>query len=139
MKRFNIRVYGVCINERNELLLSDETYLGRNFTKFPGGGLEWGEGMTDCLHREFLEEFGLPISVGELFYLTDYFQQSAFSEHDQIISAYYSISLSESTENLLPKGDKGETLRWVPLPELTPETVTFPIDRTVVKRLLEQQ
>ena len=41
MKRFNIRVYGILINDRNELLVSDELIKGLQFTKFPGGGLEW--------------------------------------------------------------------------------------------------
>ena len=49
MKRFNIRVYGILINDRNELLVSDELIKGLQFTKFPGGGLEWGEGTMDCL------------------------------------------------------------------------------------------
>ena len=53
MQRFNIRVYGICINERQEVLLSDESYRDLHFTKFPGGGLGFGEGTIDCLKREF--------------------------------------------------------------------------------------
>ena len=64
-RRFNIRVYGICINEHDEILLSREHYRGLSFVKFPGGGLEWGEGTKDCLIREFQEEFGLEITVGE--------------------------------------------------------------------------
>lgn len=32
----------------------------------PGGGLDFGEKLDDCLRREFLEETGLDISVGSL-------------------------------------------------------------------------
>lgn len=136
MQRFNIRVYGICINERQEILLSDESYQNLNFTKFPGGGLEFGEGMIDCLKREFQEEFELEIEVGELFYLTDFFQQSAFSEYDQVISVYYLIQanlhqLDELTQNQSLK----EKLHWVNLSRLSEESVTLPIDKIVARKL----
>ena len=53
MKSFNIRVYGILLNDRNEVLVSDECRNGYSFTKFPGGGLEFGEGLVDGLKREF--------------------------------------------------------------------------------------
>ena len=48
---FNIRVYGILINEQHQLLVSDEYIRGNYYTKFPGGGLEFGEGTRDCLVR----------------------------------------------------------------------------------------
>lgn len=77
MKHFNVRVYGIVINERDEILVSHESHAGRSFTKFPGGGLEFGEGTKDCLKREFLEEFNLSADIGELIYVNDFYQQSA--------------------------------------------------------------
>ena len=56
---FNIRVYGVLINQQNQVLVSDEYIRGSYYTKFPGGGLELGEGTRDCLKREFKEEMDL--------------------------------------------------------------------------------
>jgi 8-oxo-dGTP diphosphatase len=136
MKRFNVRVYGICINERNEVLLSDESHQEVSFTKFPGGGLEFGEGTRDCLKREFLEEFNLEIEVGDLFYLTDFFQVSAFSEHDQVISIYYLIKADINQLDYLISNDLGaEKLHWVKLSELTEESVTFPIDKLVSKKI----
>ena len=38
MKRFNIRVYGIWINDRQQILVSDERIGDFKFTKFPGGG-----------------------------------------------------------------------------------------------------
>ena len=49
-KRFNIRVYGFLIDE-GCILVTDEFRLGIFMTKFPGGGLIYGEGMIDCLKR----------------------------------------------------------------------------------------
>lgn len=137
-KRFNIRVYGICFHENGSLLLSDEHYAGKSFTKFPGGGLVWGEGTKACLKREFQEEFQLDIEVKELFYFTDFFQKSAFSENDQIISIYYQITLPHSIEISSKIGDKGEKLRWIDINDLTPDSVTFPIDRLVVEQILEK-
>jgi 8-oxo-dGTP diphosphatase len=139
-KRFNIRVYGLLINERNEVLLSDERRNGWAFTKFPGGGLDWGEGIPDCLRREFLEELGIEVTIGELFYLTDYFQQSAFDQKDQIISIYYRVH-SDATDTYSggapdPGTGNYELFRWVAIADLTAESVTFPIDRIVVNKLI---
>lgn len=140
MQRFNIRVYGICINERQEVLLSNESYRDLNFTKFPGGGLEFGEGMIDCLKREFQEEFKLEIEVGELFYLTDFFQVSAFSDNDQVISVYYLIKadlaiLDERTSNRTGE----EELHWVKLSQVTEDLFTFPIDKVVVQKLVHRR
>src|ERR1700733_10521242 len=86
---FTIRVYGILMNEKKQVLLSDEFIRGKYYTKFPGGGLELGEGTRDCLKREFKEEMNLEVLVEDHIYTTDYFQMSAFNPADQIISIYY--------------------------------------------------
>src|SRR6201989_517209 len=91
INRFTIRVYGILIDEQKRVLVSDEFIRGDYFTKFPGGGLEIGEGTRDCLKREFKEETGLDVKVGDHIYTTDYFQPSAFNAGDQIISIYYFV------------------------------------------------
>ena len=139
--RFNIRVYGIIINDRNEVLLSDEVRFGQSFTKFPGGGLEFGEGTKDCLKRELKEELGLEAEIGELLYVNDFFQQSAFRKGDQIISFYYRIEKINfeaiDVLSLQEKGLKeGEAFRWKSVEELSASDLTFPIDRFVVEHVL---
>ncbi|NBQ56567.1 MAG: NUDIX domain-containing protein [Verrucomicrobia bacterium] len=56
MNSFTIRVYGLLLNKNNEVLISDEHRDGLSFTKFPGGGLEFGEGIGSALIREYREE-----------------------------------------------------------------------------------
>jgi ADP-ribose pyrophosphatase YjhB (NUDIX family) len=150
INRFTIRVYGILMDENKRILLSDEFIRGDYFTKFPGGGLELGEGTRDCLQREFKEETGLDVIVDDHFYTTDYFQQSAFNPNDQIISVYYFVH-AEDLNNLQvktklfdfamhqisdPKG-QSEVLRWIDWNTLTEDAVSLPIDKIVVRMLKE--
>ncbi|MGQ1890956.1 NUDIX domain-containing protein [Thermophagus sp. OGC60D27] len=141
---FNIRVYGICI-EKEHLLVSDEYVMDTFMTKFPGGGLEYGEGPIDCLKRECREEMGLDITVTGHFYTTDFFQPAQFFEKTQLISIYYTFALPSGHH--LPTTPKRfdfknlrngiQTFRWISLATLTPDDMTFPIDKLVVKKLLE--
>lgn len=137
INRFNIRVYAIVINRFNQVLLSKEHIRGNDYIKFPGGGLEFGEGIADALRRELREELNADILHSEHFYTTDFFQQSAFLPTDQIISVYYKVSVPDadalSLEN--PDDDALQGFFWVPIPDLLPEHVTLPIDKLVVQKL----
>jgi 8-oxo-dGTP diphosphatase len=143
MYQFNVRVYGLLINEHNEILISDEQEYGMQFVKFPGGGLEYGEGLTDGLKREFIEECNLEVEIIRHFYTTEFFVKSAFND-SQIISVYYLVR-NLSPINLPIKtirfdfdgdGDVLQSFRWISMAGLQPEDVTFPIDQHVVKLLI---
>ena len=150
---FNLRVYGVLMNEKNDVLVSDEYIRGSYFTKFPGGGLEYGEGTRDCLKREFMEEMNLNVEVGEHIYTTDYFQLSAFHVDHQIISIYYFVKALE--EIAVPLRNKPfdfdeaqlkiyelhkeiETFRFIPFDKLSEDSVSLPIDKIVVGIIKEK-
>ena len=75
IKKFTIRVYAIIINDNNEVLLSDEFQMGIKMTKFPGGGMEFGEGTFDCLKREAIEEFGQEIEVLDIFIQLTFFSK----------------------------------------------------------------
>lgn len=142
---FNVRVYGLLINDKQEILISDEKEYGTLFSKFPGGGLEYGEGLIDGLKREFMEECNMPIEVTEHFYTTDFFVKALFVE-GQLISVYYLVKNVDPitiTIKYQPFDFDGDVeplqaFRWVKLSELKPHDVTFPIDKHVVE-LLNQQ
>src|SRR3981189_2606911 len=92
---FTIRVYGILLNKNKQVLVSDEHIRGKQYTKFPGGGLEFGEGTRDCLKREFMEEMNLDVRVTDHLYTTDFFQMSSFNPYHQIISIYYRVEALE--------------------------------------------
>jgi 8-oxo-dGTP diphosphatase len=144
---FSLRVYGILINGQNELLVSDEFIRGGYYTKFPGGGLEFGEGTRDCLAREFMEEMNLKVEVGEHIYTTDFFQLSAFRPDQQIVSIYYyahaleeinvplrtaPFQFDEAQLKVYEEKKEIETFRFIPLNEVQEDDVTLPIDKIIV-------
>lgn len=108
-------------------------------TKFPGGGLELGEGLIEGLQREFMEELGEEPLRSEHFYTTDFFVRSAFRTNEQIISVYYRVWLPEMDLPGTQHVAENHVLRlyWQDLESLQPEQLTFPIDK-VVLTLLKQ-
>jgi ADP-ribose pyrophosphatase YjhB (NUDIX family) len=84
MNKFVIRVYALIINPSHEVLLTDEYQLNTIMTKFPGGGLEFGEGTIECLKREIAEECnGQQIENIRHYYTTDFFQKALFYDNKQ--------------------------------------------------------
>lgn len=136
---FTIRVYGVVINDRQEVLLTDEYRLGHRMTKFPGGGMHYGEGTIDCLKREFIEELDQePFNIKHL-YTTDFYQPTALVDPPkQLISIYYTLDIEapervQVTEKIFDFEDieGAQTFRWVALKVLSPDYLTYPIDKLV--------
>lgn len=141
---FNIRAYGLVILD-NRVLVSIEFIHGREITKFPGGGLQWGEGMADCVKREFMEETGLEVQTGKCFYLTDYFVTSVFNKDQQVISSYFLTEILPGQQVPLEKIKNGadgvaewHQLKWIDLKEINPDMFYFPIDKKVVELLLKE-
>ena len=145
---FNIRVYGILINDKNQILVSDEFIRGSYYSKFPGGGLELGEGTRECLKREFKEEMNLNVEVGEHIYTTDFFQVSAFNPSHQIISIYYFVKALEEIQiplrlkefdfdedqlKIYEKENEIETFRFIDWDSFSADSVTLPIDKIVAE------
>ncbi|MEY3436521.1 MAG: hypothetical protein RL335_977 [Bacteroidota bacterium] len=143
---FNIRVYGILTDDQNRILVADEYIRGGYYTKFPGGGLEFGEGTRDCLKREFIEEMSLQIHVGDHLYTTDFFQMSAFNPDHQIISIYYHVKALEPITapirekqfdfdaaqlDVYAKTGEIETFRFIDWENFSSASVTLPIDKVV--------
>lgn len=148
-----VRVYGILINEQKQVLVSDEYIRGKYYTKFPGGGLEVGEGTRDCLRREFMEEMNLKVAVGEHIYTTDFFVESAFDIAKQILSIYYyatplepitvplrttPFDFDEQQMKIYNDVAQTETFRFIDWDEFSAESVTLPIDKIVAAWIKEK-
>jgi 8-oxo-dGTP pyrophosphatase MutT (NUDIX family) len=146
INRFNVRVYFLLQHPTEPaILLSDERIKGYNVVKFPGGGLEFGEGPEECARREAIEELGQEISIVSHLYTTGFFQRSKFQHSDQIISIYYRAELYsyplfqtclEPFDFALQTGDSGQALRWVRLEDFSENLLTLPIDKVAARVFL---
>ena len=143
INNFNIRVYAIIMKDSYYVLISDEYMMDMEMTKFPGGGLRFGEGPADCLRREAMEEFSQEIEIIRHYYTTDFFQRSLFFKDHQLISIYY---LSRFTEPVRFKistkpfdfremKNGNQSFRWADLRKMVTEDLTFPIDRIVLGML----
>ena len=82
----------------------------------------------------------------ELFYVTDFFQQSSFDPSHQVICVYYSCKLKKPSilKTASKKFDfkveieRAESFRWQNLNSLTVDDFAFPIDKVVVEKLLKE-
>lgn len=142
LKHFNIRVYGLFL-QNGSVLVSDEYQLDTRMTKFPGGGLEFGEGTIDCLKREMREECDQEISNVEHFYTTDFFQQALYFNDHQLLSIYYTAKLmspinfkiSKKAFDFKENKNGNQSFRWQSLATIEKEDFTFPIDKHVANLL----
>ncbi len=142
IKHFNIRVYALILHD-GQILLSDEYVHDMKMTKFPGGGLNFGEGPVDCLKREAMEEFGEEIEIIEHFYTTHFFQQALFYEDQQLISIYYlarfpgipRFRISEKSFDFKELANESQSFRWADVTALSENDLSFPVDRFVINML----
>ena len=138
IKHFNLRVYALIIQD-GHILLSDEYVHDMKMTKFPGGGLYFGEGPADCLKREAIEEFGQEIEIIEHYYTTHFFQQALFYEDQQLISIYYlarfpevpRFRISDRPFDFPDLKNESQSFRWARITEFSENDLSFPVDRFV--------
>lgn len=135
--RFNVRVYGLLV-QHGMVLLSHELIAGRPYIKFPGGGLEYGEGPEEAVVREFMEEAGLRVKVIRPIHITGNFVQSAFRGNDQVLGVYYEVEAIAAADfpTTAPTIDEvvrtGQCLYWASMNEIGPDNLSFEIDRAAL-------
>lgn len=143
---FNIRVYGL-LAEDGKILVTDEFRLGIFITKFPGGGLRFGEGTIDCLRREFKEELNSDIDKISHYYTTDFFQATELLPTTmQLINIYYQITIrkpynfrtTEKKFDFPEKTDGAQCFRWMKIKELSENDFTFPIDKRIILKIRKE-
>lgn len=142
---FTIRVYALIVNNKKEILVADEFQLNTQMTKFPGGGMHFGEGTIDCLRREMLEECNQEIDELEHFYTTDFYQKALFYDDCQLISIYYltklkgqiNFKISDRPFDFDQMENGNQSFRWVSINEINPNEFTFPIDKHVAHLLTD--
>lgn len=126
--RINVRVYAVILKDRKILALHEE-YVGEQLLKFPGGGMEYGEGVLDCVSRELEEELNLKLINFEHLYTQENFMQSKFSDNEQLLSIYYLAEIEDENDLIIRDAciDKTE---WISL-DAEENPFPLPVDKVV--------
>lgn len=143
LHKFNVRVYGLWLRDQREVLVSDEIVWGRKITKFPGGGLVFGEGPADAVQREWREELDVSINILRQFYFTDFCVPSFMQDGSQVLSLYFEVEPTEPPPvtfarkpfDFAEEQEGAESFRFIPLDQIQPDQFTFPIDQHVARML----
>jgi ADP-ribose pyrophosphatase YjhB (NUDIX family) len=69
-KKFVIRCRAIILHE-GKLLVVRHAH-DASFAALPGGHLEWGEDVKECLSREIIEELGVKPEIGRLLYINTF-------------------------------------------------------------------
>lgn len=67
-----VRVRGIIVNEGKLLVVGH--VQGAEQYALPGGHLDWGEDIKECLNREMVEELGVVPDIGRLLYVNNFTQ-----------------------------------------------------------------
>lgn len=126
--KINVRVYGIVEKDRKILALHEE-YVGEHLMKFPGGGLEYGEGVIACLRREFEEELNVKIKIREHLYTQEEFLVSKFRENEQLLTIYYLLDFEDENEFMIVD-PMVESIEWVSIDQ-SENPFLLPIDHLV--------
>tara|TARA_B100000768_G_scaffold118340_1_gene109471 strand:+ start:266 stop:748 length:483 start_codon:yes stop_codon:yes gene_type:complete len=134
MKLRTLRVYGFLMNYSGQVLIAVERYNAIPMVKFPGGGVDWGEGHRDALIREFKEELDLSVKVKNNIYFNDFAVESVIDSKFQVQSFFYivealgSLEFQTHTSIEFPETD-GERFVWCNIEELDENMFTFKIEK----------
>jgi ADP-ribose pyrophosphatase YjhB (NUDIX family) len=137
---FNIRVYALVV-KNNRLLISEEQHGGFFLRKFPGGGLQFGEGVLQALHRELKEELDADVESASLLCVTEDFVVSFLNDKQQVIGVHYLVDLKQDysdeflNNNHLELENGHIQFKWVLIDSLTAEDFTSSVDKSAFEKL----
>lgn len=125
------RLIGVAViwNSQGQVLIDKRPQNGLlgGLWEFPGGKLEPGETIPDCIHREIKEELGIDIEVGDRLITI----QHAYTHFSVTLSVYHCRHLSGQPQPLAC-----DEVRWVTLDEI--DQYPFPKANTQIITALRQ-
>lgn len=126
----NVRVgVGVIVKKNGKVLLGKRKDAhGEGDWSFPGGHLEFGEEIEDCVRREVLEETSLKVKNIKFFFLTN----DIFPKEGKHYITIFMVCDYQSGELKIMEPQKCEKWGWFPFNNL-PSPLFIPI-----KNLLKQ-
>lgn len=86
--KVRVRACGVCWDNDKLLMVNHASITPTNFWAPPGGGIEFGQSVDECLIREFKEETGLVIKPEQFLFGCEYILKPIHS-----IELFYSVKI----------------------------------------------
>lgn len=124
-------------NDEGKVLVlkqSDPTITGNNQYHPPGGIIELGETVTECVEREVEEEIGIKTTAKRLFDIGEW-QAERDRDVMQFVGLFYVCEL-ESGDFTLQKEEASEAC-WVGIDDINELKILEP-SRTIIERFLRE-
>jgi 8-oxo-dGTP diphosphatase len=135
-ERQRIASYGVCIDERDRLLLARAapslSLRGRWF--LPGSGVDHGEHPTVALRREFEEESGLTVELGALLDVISDVRTLPDGTSLHTVRLIYRVTSWQGDLRAETEGTT-DAIRWVERDELASLPLAHYVEEVVAKFL----
>ncbi|MCE9500311.1 MAG: NUDIX hydrolase [Leptospira sp.] len=94
-KNLRVRVAALIPNQKNEILLIQQKKKNSSYWLLPGGGVEFGESLTEALGRELKEELNLELTNCDFLILNESIDPE---KKRHIIQVVFSVEV----KNLVP-------------------------------------
>ncbi len=125
------KIIGVAViwNQQGQILIDrrlPEGVMG-GLWEFPGGKIEPGETVEECIQREILEELGIKIEVGEHLLTIDH----TYTHLRVSLTVHHCLHIQG-----VPQPLECDEVRWVNLDEL--DKFTFPQANTQIIDLIQK-
>lgn len=137
---FNVRVYALIV-KNNRLLISEEQHGGVFLRKFPGGGLQFGEGILQALHRELKEELNADVESASMLCVTEDFVVSFLNNKQQVIGVHYLVELKQDYSDEFLNNNRVELengfihFKWKLIDSMNADDFSSPVDKTAFEKL----
>jgi len=93
-----IRCAGVVLDENKNVLLIRSNYGGKEYWILPGGGLEFGESLHDCVIREIKEESNIDVTPKSLIFMDENLEKNRHMIHFTYLCTPNSLNVVTGTD-----------------------------------------